>query len=196
MKKYHLEILTFIMFAMITICAVFDRQLSLIQRSMLGYMFLFTLHEWEESRYPGGFSKLMAKFIELDLSQEKEDAAYIPVVVLLILITFIPFFTQTAVLALIPVYLGLFEAFIHVIGIKLHRMQKPYTPGMLTALCLCAASICVLAVFSKNHIVQGSEYVWGILLMFACFFAMQRTVISIFGLGYKDLFARVKSKFK
>ena len=130
MKKYHLEILTFIMFAMITICAVFDRQLSLIQRSMLGYMFLFTLHEWEESRYPGGFSKLMAKFIELDLSQEKEDAAYIPVVVLLILITFIPFFTQKAVFALIPVYLGLFEAFIHVIGIKLHRIQKPYTPGI------------------------------------------------------------------
>lgn len=196
MKKYHLEILTLITFTFITFCAVFCENLSLIQRMMLGFMFLFTLHEWEESRLPGGFSRLMAKFIGLDISKEKEDAAYIPVIILVILISVIPFFIQKAFLVLISVYLGLFEALIHIVGIKLHKMNKPYTPGMVTALLLGFASICVLVIFSKNHVIQAREYVWGILLMFACFFAMQRTVISILGLRYKDLLDRIKAKIK
>ncbi len=196
MKKYYLEILSFIMFAMITVSAVFCQYLSPIQRIMLGYMFLFTLHEWEENRFPGGFAELMAKYIGLELAPETEDASHIPVAVLLILITFIPFFTQQAILALIPVYLGIFEAFIHIAGIKLHKMDKPYTPGLATALCLCAASVCVLFLFSKQHIVHGGEYAWGVLLMLVCFFMMQRTVIAIFGLGYKDLIARVKAKIR
>ena len=44
LKKYNLEIMTVIFFGTITICAVFGSQLGLIQRIMLGYMFLFTLH--------------------------------------------------------------------------------------------------------------------------------------------------------
>ena len=78
MKKHSLEILTLIMTTMIACSAVFCKHLSLIQRSMLGYMFLFTLHEWEENRFPGGFSKLMAKFFGLALTPEKEEASHIP----------------------------------------------------------------------------------------------------------------------
>lgn len=37
LKKYNLEIMTVIFFAMITICAVFSNQLGLVQRIMLGY---------------------------------------------------------------------------------------------------------------------------------------------------------------
>ena len=147
-------------------------------------MFLFTLHEWEETRCPGGFAKLMSKFFGLELTQDKEDASHIPVVVLLIVITFVPFFTQSPLLALVPVYLGLFEAFVHVVGIKIHKMEKPYTPGMVSALLLCVTSVIVLIIFSKNQLIQGAGYAWGVLLTFLCFASMQRTVIAIFGLGY------------
>ena len=41
LKKYNLEIMTVIFFGTITICAVLGSQLGLIQRIMLGYMFLF-----------------------------------------------------------------------------------------------------------------------------------------------------------
>ena len=91
MKKYNLEMLTLIMFGMVSCCAVFYNQLGLIQRIMIGYMFLFTLHEWEETRFPGGFAKLMAKFFGLEVTQDKENASHIPVVILLIVITFVPF---------------------------------------------------------------------------------------------------------
>ena len=194
MKKYNLEILSLIMFGMISACAVFFKQLGLVQRVMLGYMFLFTLHEWEENRIPGGFSELMAKLFGIRITSEQEAASRIPVAVLLILITFVPFFTQSGLIALIPVYLGIFEAIVHLAGIKLHRMDKPYTPGLITALCMCAASVCVLIVFSRQQIVRGAEYGWGVLLMILSFIAMQRSVIAIFGLSYKDLAKTAKKK--
>lgn len=196
MKKYSLEILSLLMFGMISACAVFCKQLSLVQRAMLAYMFLFTLHEWEENRFPGGFSVLMARFFGIRITAAQEEASHSPVGCLLVLITWIPFFTKSGLIALIPVYLGIFEAIVHVAGIKLHKMEKPYTPGLFTALCLCVTSVCVLTVFSKQQIVRGAEYAWGVLLMVLSFLAMQRTVIAIFGLRYKDLARLAKQKIR
>ena len=118
------------------------------------------------------------------------------VVVLLIVITFVPFFTQLPLLALVPVYLGLFEALIHIVGIKIHKMKKPYTPGMVSAILLGISSIVVLTIFSKEQMVQGIEFLWGVLLTFLCFAIMQRTVIAIFDLGYKDMIANMKKKLR
>ena len=196
LKKNNLEIMTVIFFGMITICAVFSNQLGLVQRIMLGYMFLFTLHEWEETRYPGGFAGLMVKFFGLTANPDKIAAAHIPVAILLIVITFVPFFTQLPILALVPVYLGLFETIIHLLGIKLHKMNKPYTPGMITGIMLGITSVIVLATFSQNKLMSRSGYVWGIPLMIFCFAAMQRTVLAIYGLGYKFIIENVKKKLK
>ena len=154
LKKYNLEIMTAVFFGMITICAVFGNQLGLIQRIMLGYMFLFTLHEWEETRFPGGFADLMVKFFGVKANPDKIAAAHIPVAVLLLVITFVPFFTQLPMLALVPVYLGLFETLIHLVGIKLHKMDKPYTPGMVTGIMLGITSVIVLVIYSKEQLLS------------------------------------------
>ena len=196
MRKYHLEILTFVMLAMVLCSFIFCSDLGLIQQIMMGYMILYTLHEWEEIRFPGGFAKLMSKFFGIEVTKDKEEASHIPVVVLLIVITFVPFFTQLPLLALVPVYLGLFEALIHIVGIKIHKMKKPYTPGMVSAILLGISSIVVLTIFSKEQMVQGIEFLWGVLLTFLCFAIMQRTVIAIFGLGYKDMIANMKKTLR
>jgi len=193
--RYNLELFSFLMLLMIGISLIFIPELTVMQKYLLGYMFLYTLHEWEESRFPGGFSKLMANFFGLELTEEKEELAHIPVAVLLIVITFVPFFVQNPIMVLVPVYLGIFEAVVHVVGIKLHKMSKPYTPGMVTALALLVLSVCALVSFTKHNLINGSDYAFGVLCMFVCFVAMQRTVIAIFGLGYKDIIAKAKSKF-
>ncbi len=195
-RKYNLEIMTVFFFGMITICAVFSNQLGLIQRIMLGYMFLFTLHEWEETRYPGGFADLMVKFFGLAANPDKIAAAHIPVAILLMVITFIPLFTQLPILALAPVYLGLFETIIHLVGIKLHKMNKSYTPGMITGIMLGITSVIVLVVFSQKKLLSGSGYVWGVPIMILCFAAMQRTVLAIYGLGYQFMIENVKKKLR
>lgn len=194
LKKHNLEIMTLIFFGMVTICAVFAEDLSLIQRIMLGYMFLYTLHEWEEIRFPGGFADLMVKFFGVKTTPDQLAAAHIPVAVLLFVITFVPFFTQLPLLALVPVYLGLFETFIHLAGIKIHKMDKPYTPGMITGIMLGVASVIVLVIFSKEQLLHGGGYTLGVPITILCFAAMQRTVLAIYGLGYKTVIANVKKK--
>ena len=194
LKKYNLEIMTAVFFGTITICAVFGSQLGMIQRIMLGYMFLFTLHEWEETRFPGGFADLMVKFFGVEADADKIAKAHIPVVGLLLVITFVPFFTQLPLLSLVPVYLGLFETFIHVAGIKIHNMEKPYTPGMVTGLLLGITSVIVLVTYAREQLLSGRGYVWGIPLLILCFAAMQRTVLAIYGLGYRFVIANVKKK--
>lgn len=194
--RYNLELFSFLMLLMMGFSLILIPELTVMHKYLLGYMFLYTLHEWEESRFPGGFSKLMAKFFGLELTKEKEELAHIPVAVLLIVITIVPFLVQNPVIVLVPVYLGIFEAVVHVVGIKLHKMSKPYTPGMVTALALLILSVCALVSFGKHNLINGSDYVLGVLCMFICFAAMQRTVITIFGLGYKDIFAKAKSKLK
>ena len=196
LKKYNLEIMTVIFSCTIIISLVFGKQLGSIQRIMLGYMFLFTLHEWEEIRVPGGFANLMVKFFGVKVNSEQIAAAHIPVAVLLLVITFIPFFTQLPIWALVPIYLGLFEAFIHIVGIKLHKMNKPYTLGMVTGIILGVTSVLVLGFYSKEQLLSVSGYLCGIPLTIICFFAMQRTVLAIYGLGYKYVIANVKKKFK
>ena len=196
LKKYNLEIMTVIFFGTITICAVFGGQLGLVRRIMLGYMFLFTLHEWEETRFPGGFADLMVKFFGVEADADKIAKAHIPVAVLLLVITFVPFFTQLPLLSLVPVYLGLFETLIHLAGIKIHKMEKPYTPGMVTGIMLGITSVIVLLTYAREQLLSGSGYVWGIPLMILCFAAMQRTVLAIYGLGYKFVIANVKKKLR
>lgn len=196
MKKYYLEILTLIMFAMVTYCAIIMQEKSIPQLAILSYMFLFTIHEWEEIRLPGGFSDLMFKFIGIKPSADKEVSAHIPVVVLLLAITFIPFFLDSViVLTLIPLCLALFEGFVHIVGIFLHKTGKPYTPGMFSALCLAGISLYWITVFNTNGLTVGTDYLIGAILTFVCFAVMQRTVIAIMGFGYKDLLAVVKKKF-
>ena len=195
LKKYNLEIMSVTFFGMITICAVFGGQLGLIQRVMLGYMFLFTLHEWEETRFPGGFVDLMVKFFGVKADTDQIAKSHIPVSVLLLIITFVPFFTNHPLLSLVPIYLGLFEMFIHLAGIRLHKMDKPYTPGMFTGIMLGIASVIVLVTYSRVHLLSGIDYVLGIPLTILCFAAMQRTVLAIYGLGYKFVIANVKRKF-
>ena len=53
-----------------------------------------------------------------------------------------------------------------------------------------------LVTYSREQLLSGSGYVWGIPLMIICFAAMQRTVLAIYGLGYKFVIANVKKKLR
>ena len=193
-RKYNLEMLTAIMVVIIvtTVCLP---DLSLVRKILAVYMFLFILHEWEEIRFPGGFANLMTKFFGISPNREQLEWAHVPVAVLLIVILLIPYlFDSVAMLTLIPAFLGVFEGFIHIVGIKLHKMKKPYTPGMVTAICLLAVSIWVFWTFASMHLVSGKDFILGAVCMILAFACMQRAVISMYGLHYIDLIELAKKK--
>lgn len=193
--KYNLEILTFLMFTIVTASAVFMTDISITRKIILVYMFLFTLHEWEENRFPGGFANLMEKLAGKKFDADSKELSHIPVSVLLLAITIIPFiFDNVIFLTLIPVFLGIFESIVHIAGIKLHKMPKPYTPGLITALCMLLTSAAVIYYFSANGMANGKDYLLGLLCMILCFAAMQRTILMINGIKYKDIAVIIKSK--
>ena len=67
---------------------------------------------------------------------------------------------------------------------------------MVTGILLGITSVVALVTYSREQLLSGSGYVWGIPLMILCFAAMQRTVLAIYGLGYKFVIAHVKKKLR
>lgn len=194
-RKYNLELLTVLM-AVIMVITICLPEPSLVRKVLAVYMLLFILHEWEETCFPGGFASLMTKFFGITTSKEKLEWAHVPVSVLLLAILLIPYiFDSVAMLTLIPAFLGIMEGLIHVIGIKLHKMTKPYTPGMITALCLLVTSVWVFWTFASTYLVSGTDFILGAAFMLVAFVCMQRTVIAIYGLHYSDLIKFAKKKF-
>ena len=127
--KYNLEIMSCIFAVMVVVGVSNWAELSALRQMTIIFMILYTLHEWEESRFPGGFYRIFFGQCTVDpnISEEK---LHFPVAVYLLIILFVPFiFDNMVVFALIPLVLALFEGFIHTAGIVIHQIKKPYSPG-------------------------------------------------------------------
>lgn len=196
--KYNLEVLTFISGTFIVCLAAFYPSMSIIQRFIIGFLWLFTLHEWEEGRYPGGFVDLIAsKILKMEVSQQTADLSRIPTMILIFGFTIVPFFLDSVWwIVLLPVYLSLFEGFVHVAGIKLFRLERPYTPGMVTALAeLVLGAIC-LAYMIMNCGVMWWEYLVAVVLYFGCFAFMQSRLTKLVGIRYRVFPKIIRSRIK
>lgn len=162
---------------------------------VLVYIFLFILHEWEEGKYPGGFIEMISSMIEIDVSEEQKKASRIPTGILLLLFTIVPFFFDNYVIPiLVTAFLGIFEGFVHIFGIKLFHRKVPYTPGLLTAELELITSIVLFVYLTKNHLATGSDYLFGVLIMVSCFMIMQKTLTMSIGMKYSDLPKKLKKQ--
>jgi len=154
------------------------------QRALGFFVVAITLHEWEEGHFPGGFYELMTKkFGVEDYTREQADLSHGAVVVAIAFFAFVPFLLWERIpwLAGIPAILGFFEAVIHIMGIKIHNLPHPYSPGMATALlCLLPSSVAIV-MFATPGIGAGG---WALatvcyLAIFAC---MEVMVWGAFGI--------------
>ena len=193
--KYNLEILTILMFSFVTVVAIFNAAPSITQKILIAYVFLFTLHEWEENRFPGGFVNIMEGMIGKKFSEEAKELSHIPVIILLLFIHIIPYlFDSVVFLTLIPVFLGVFEGLVHTIGVKLSKAKKFYTPGMVTAYMMLIVSVFNIYYLVTNNMITGKDCLLGIICMFVSFAIMQNRVLAINGISYKDMFNIIKAK--
>ena len=193
--KYNLEILSTLMFLFVTASAIFNVPPSITQKMLIAYVFLFTLHEWEENRFPGGFVKIMEGMIGKKFSEDGKELSHIPVIILLLVIHIIPYlFDSVVFLTLVPIFLGVFEGFVHTMGVKLSKAEKFYTPGMVTAYMMLAVSVFNIYYLSVNKMITRKDCLLGIACMFVSFAIMQNRVLAINGISYKDMLNIVKSK--
>ena len=186
-KRYALEIYTVLAMAFMVVTS-FMGNLSTVQLFVVCFNFLFVLHEWEENVYPGGFLNLITQLIERDVDEETRRASRIPTGVLLVTLTLLPFFFDgVALFAVAIAVFGIFECFVHIMGIKIFGLEKKYTPGMVTALCEGALGVALIVFLAVNHRAAWYDYVGGFFLFLALFVCMQKTLTLMVGMRYRDL---------
>lgn len=143
MKKlivnYNLEILTIILALVFGVSLFFWNNLTLAGKALLGFMVLYTLHEWEESRFPRGFYDL---------------------------------------------FFGLFEGVIHVAGIKIHRLKKPYTSGMITGIIMFVYSVFIITQINRAGGLPIWQWIIGFILAFVGFIVMEQFFLRTIGLTF------------
>ena len=163
-------------------------ELSVIQKFVMVFNLLFMLHEWEEMHYPGGFINLISGLIGKEVSAEQKLASRIPTSILLLAFTFIPFFRDDCVTcSLVTASLGIFEGFVHLMAIRLFRLPKFYSPGLITAELELLVSVALIIWLEQSALVSASDYILGAVIMFACFVLMQKSLTMMVGVKYSDL---------
>ena len=196
--KYNLEVLTFITGSFLLCVVAFYPEINLIQKFILALMWVFTLHEWEEGKYPGGFIELMAgNLLQIPVTQDLANRSRIPTMTHILGFTIVPFFLSSVWwIVLLPVYLGIFEGIVHMAGVKLFKLKKFYTPGMVTALVeLCIGGTC-LGCLIAFYSVPWWDYLIGLTLFFACFALMQSRLTKMVGIRYREFPKIMRSRVK
>ncbi len=196
-KWYSLEIYTFVALTFLLIAGLME-SISAAQKFIMVYMLLFVFHEWEEGRYPGGFLDVISeKILCREVSEEHKKGSRLPAGILLLTITLVPFFLDKyIILVLVPVFLGLFEGFVHIMFIKLGELKKPYSPGMVTAELEAITSIIACVYFGKTGMAAGVDYLYGFLIMIVCFIALQKSLFAMIGVPYSEFPKIVKARIK
>lgn len=198
MKHYALEIYTVISMLLITLVAMFMDGLTVVQQAAVWVSFLCILHEWEEGRFPGGFLDLIqANVLQRDIDIETKLGSRLITAVFIFTITIVPFFFGDRI-PMFPVAMAtfcIFEGIIHIVGIKIFRLSKPYTPGLVTAEIELVTGVCLIVYLVVNHLGAWYDYTFGPFVFLFCFVCMQRSLMTMVGgLSYKDVLENVRSR--
>ena len=62
-------------------------------KALLGFMVLYTLHEWEESRFPGGFYDLFFRGFGVEITAS-EAKMHLPVAIYILIMLLVPIVLQ------------------------------------------------------------------------------------------------------
>ena len=194
-KYYALEIYTVLALSFIVAAAVIGN-LSTVQKLVVVDALLFVLHEWEEGHYPGGFIKLISGLVGIKVDDEMSRASRIPASILLLTLSIVPFVFDTIPLITIAVAtFGIIECFVHTMGIRLFRMKRFYTPGMVTAWLEFVVSVMMITYLAVNDIARWYDYVFGPLLMIVCFGLLQKTMTLMVGIRYSDMPKMIRTQW-
>ena len=170
--------------------------MSTVQKLVVVDALLFVLHEWEEGHYPGGFIKLISGLVGIKVDDEMSRASRIPAGILLLTLSIVPFVFDTTPLIIVAVAtFGFIECFVHTMGIRLFRMKRFYTPGMVTAWLEFVVSVMMIAYLAVNDIARWYDYVFGPLLMIVCFGLLQKTMTLMVGIRYSDMPKMIRTQW-
>ena len=77
---------------------------------------------------------------------------------------------------------------------EIFKLDKPYTPGLVTAEIELVSGIALIVYLAVNHLGAWYDYTFGPFVFIFCFAMMQRSLMAMIGLRYKDMFAIMKKR--
>ncbi len=162
-----------------------------VQRFALLFSIPLSLHEWEEAVWPGGFMELMAKKFQMELPADApKGAEHIGGVWFLFTLSLLPsIFPQVSCFFTALLLAGIFEGILHVVGIKVHKLKKPYSPGMVTGLVMLALSITAIVIAGPSASLGILDWILGIVVFFIAYIIMYMMTFAALGLNPKEVMA-------
>ena len=194
-KKYN----TYVFIALVAVLVIADvivwNSLSLTRKFITAFAVAAAMHEIEEKVWPGGFYELMLKKFGMKKEEVDIDRGTLVVSIywIVILGAAYIFDSQVFLLAII-ITLSFFEAFIHTVGIKIHRLTKPYTPGLVTAWCMAAVGVVAVITLNRTGMAAAKDYVLGAVFWLLSFVCMDIVIIAGFGKSPAEILATVKGQ--
>lgn len=190
-NNIHIMTLIFLGWAVWGICNW--QNLLLVQKIALGMYAWLIVHEYEEG-YRGRFLDLMAgRMLQIDHRALTPaglthigQAVYITVIFSLALL-----FPNQLWLTFAVLVLGLFEGFVHNMGIFLFQL-KGVSPGWYTAMLMAGYSIWAIILINRNIDYLGIQWLWGFLCFIGGFMCLQLSVHYLMGSTPMKSFAKAK----
>lgn len=192
-KKYNLQIFILI----VAILTIYDlanwNSLSLVRKLVNVFAVLGILHEIEEKYWPGGFMELMLKKLKVNISDFDTETANMNVVIFWLVYLFLGYvFDNMIFFVMMTVVLSLFEAFIHTAGIKIHKLDKAYTPGLVTAWLMAIVAVYAIIQFNSLNMIHPTDYIIGFVLFVITFIMLASRTYSLAGLSMGEVMSRIR----
>lgn len=195
LRKSSLVILTVYAACSAIVAAFTWNGLLLTQKCAAAMVVIACLHEWEEQRFPGGFLELMAENMGLSVTSEQQASMLAKPDFMVGMLTFLGFAVRGAPLFACAVILfGLLEGIVHLAGIKLMGLKRPYSPGLVTAELWAAASIASIVLLVRQGTVGPADWAWGFVWLVVCFAAMEIAVWKAAGISPREVPERMKAR--
>ena len=194
--KHNIHIMTLIFLGW-TVWAVFNwDSLALVQKLVLGMYAWLVLHEYEEG-YKDRFFDLMAgRLLQIDFKSLTPGRAHVGVAVYItVVFSLALLFPNLLWLTFAVLILGIFEGFVHNMGIFLFQLRS-VSPGWYTAMLMAAYAIWTIVVVNRNIDYQGIQWLWGTLAFIAGFICLQLSVHFLLGSTPRKSFAKAKAFLK
>lgn len=193
LKKYNI----YVFIVLIALLTIYDflnwDSISMVRKLVNLFAILAVLHEIEEKYWPGGFHNLMLKKIKVDINDfDLGSANLIVFIFLLVYIALGYIFDNLVFFFIMAIILSIFEALIHTAGIKIHNLDKPYTPGLLTAWLMAIAAIYSIIQLNKYGLASPFDYLIGVILFIISFLILQSQVFKVIGISRKEAIIRVR----
>jgi hypothetical protein len=191
-ENYNLYFLTVLGICIMLYTVINWNNLNILQRCVGLFDMFIILHLGEEGKYPGGFTEMITD--KLNFTQINPKFGELITSILVLIIGFIPFFfSNIPFLVFACIVLGYVEAIAHIVAIRMFDKEKPYTPGMFTAVfLLLPVSLYTTYYLVINNLMNPISYLFALIYLLIAVAIAQQIVVRTSGMKYSEFISNAK----